>query len=158
MKQAKPINRHDAIVSFSKDHHFGLLLGWKIRNGSKNGVAPERISDYVIYFFDKDLEKHFKEEEDLLFTMLPASDVLRKKAEAQHLSIYQLVKKIRANKHQQSLLLQLADELENHIRFEERELFNHLQETVSAAQLDNISTRIPNNSRAIEDGWKDIFW
>ena len=67
MKTSTPLKRHPAIVSFSKDHHFGLLLVWKIRQGLAKAVDAERISKYVLYFFREDLEKHFQEEERLLF-------------------------------------------------------------------------------------------
>lgn len=50
MKNQAPIKRHQAIVSFSKDHHFGLLLIWKIRQGLNKAVNPERISNYVTFF------------------------------------------------------------------------------------------------------------
>lgn len=67
MKDQAPIKRHQAIISFSKDHHFGLLLVWKIRQVLEKAVNAERISKYVVYFFKEDLEKHFKDEELLLF-------------------------------------------------------------------------------------------
>ena len=51
MKNQAPIKRHQAIVSFSKDHHFGLLLVWKIRQGLKKSIDPVRISNYVLFFF-----------------------------------------------------------------------------------------------------------
>lgn len=104
------------------------------------------------------MHKHFDEEEKMLFALLPSQDVLRKKAEAQHQSIYQLVKTIKANKDQQSVLKQLADVLEEHLRFEERELFNHIQQQVPPAELEKVSSRVPNDSRKIEDGWTDVFW
>src|SRR5690348_675147 len=158
MSDSNPIKRYKALVSFSKDHHFGLLLSWKIRQGIDKGVSSERISNYVLYFFENDLHKHFDEEEKMLFALLPSQDVLRKKAEAQHQSIYQLVKTIKANKDQQSVLKQLADVLEEHLRFEERELFNHIQQQVPPAELEKVSSRVPNDSRKIEDGWTDVFW
>jgi hypothetical protein len=67
MKDHVPIKRHKAIVSFSKDHHYGLLLVWKIRQGLNKEVSAERIINYVLFFFKEDLEKHFKTEELLLF-------------------------------------------------------------------------------------------
>ncbi|HWC53834.1 MAG TPA: hemerythrin domain-containing protein [Chitinophagaceae bacterium] len=158
MKESNPIKRHNAIVSFSKDHHFGLLLGWKITQGLKKGISPERISNYVIYFFENDLDQHFKEEESLLFTLLPPADPLRKKAEAQHRSIFRIVTAIKANKEQTTLLQQLAYELEEHIRFEERELFNYIQQQVPVAELEKISSRQTNKSREVEDAWEDVFW
>ena len=91
MENHTPQKRHQAIVSFSKDHHFGLLLVWKIRQGLNKAVNPERISNYVTFFFKEDLENHFKEEEQLLFCKLPVGNKLRKQAEADHLAIYKLV-------------------------------------------------------------------
>jgi hemerythrin-like domain-containing protein len=158
MKTNTPIKRHPAIVSFSKDHHFGLLLVWKIRQGLNNAVQAERISNYVLFFFRSDLEKHFKDEEQLLFCKLPAEDALRKQAEADHQHIYKLIAAIEESKNDTKLLSQLADALENHIRFEERELFNHLQNTFSEEELKIIASRFPNRSESIDENWNDNFW
>lgn len=158
MKSQTPIKRHPAIVSFSKDHHFGLLLVWKIRQGLGKAVDPIRISNYVSFFFEKDLEKHFREEEQLLFCELPVEDELRKRAEADHLKILKLVAAVTEKKDDIVLLHQLADELEAHIRFEERELFNHLQNNIKADDLERIAKRFPGNGKAIDEKWKDLFW
>lgn len=158
MKNQAPIKRHPAIVSFSKDHHFGLLLVWKIRQGLDKDVDPERISNYVIFFFKEDLGKHFKEEEQLLFCELPVDDVLRKRAETDHLKILNLVEAIEEKKDDIVLLMQLADELEKHIRFEERELFNHLQNKIKPDDLERIAKRFPSSSKDIDEEWKDVFW
>lgn len=153
-----PIKRHQAMVSFSKDHHFGLLLVWKIRQGLQKAVAPERIASYVQFFFEADLNKHFSDEEQLLFSRLAATDVLRAQAEQEHAVIYQLVKDSGQQPTDTALLTQLADALEQHIRFEERSLFNHLQQHIPEAELLEIENRISNNSKEIEEQWKDPFW
>ena len=158
MKDQTPIKRHQAIVSFSKDHHFGLLLAWKIRQGLEKAVNAERISKYVLYFFKEDLEKHFKDEELLLFCKLPESDTLRERAEADHQSIYNLINAIDENKNDTKLLNQLANELETHIRFEERELFNHLQNKITPEDLQLIEKRTPNSGKSIDEKWEDVFW
>lgn len=158
MKIQAPIKRHQAIVSFSKDHHFGLLLVWKIRQGLNKAVNPERISNYVTFFFEEDLEKHFKEEEQLLFSKLAADDLLRKQAEEDHQVIYKLVSAIEKKRDDVDLLFKLADELEKHIRFEERELFNHLQVTIKASDLEVIANRFSNSTNTIDEKWGDVFW
>jgi len=56
------------------------------------------------------------------------------------------------------LLNQLADELEKHIRFEERELFNHLQGNIKGDDLEAIANRFPNSSKATDEKWEDVFW
>ena len=63
MKSRIPLKRNAAIVELSKDHHFGLLLIWKTREGLKKSIEPERISRYVIHFFETELKGHFNEEE-----------------------------------------------------------------------------------------------
>ena len=158
MRDRAPIKRHPSIVSFSKDHHFGLLLVWKIRQGLSKTIDPVRISSYVLFFFKEDLEKHFRQEEELLFTKLPFDDPSRKQAEADHESIYKLVAAIEKAKDDKILLNQLAGELEKHIRFEERELFNHLQNNIRAGDLEEIVDRVPNGGKAIDEKWKDAFW
>lgn len=158
MSETNPIKRHPSLVSFSRDHHFGLLLSWKIRQGVEKEVSSERIINYVIYFFDNDLGKLFKEEEKLLFEKLSSDDLFRKKAEEQHDAIRQSIATIRDRKDQRVALLQLADKLELYIRFAERELFNHLQEKIPAEELEKLSKRVPNESRKIDDKWKDVFW
>ena len=61
MKTQAPIKRHQALVAFSKDHHFGLLLIWKIKQGLANAIRVERITNYILYFFEEYLLQHFKE-------------------------------------------------------------------------------------------------
>lgn len=135
-----------------------MLLVWKIRQGLQKAISTERISNYVLFFFKEDLAQHFKEEEQLLFSKLPADDKLRRKAEKDHQVIYNLVSTIDQKKNDSFLLSQLADELEQHIRFEERELFNHLQNSISEIELELIAGRMSNNSKEIEEKWTDAFW
>lgn len=154
----KPQKRHQAIVSFSKEHHFGLLLSWKIRNGLKRGVEEKRVSEYVLYIFKEDLAKHFKDEETLLFSKLPADDKMIAQAVKGHHALKQLAVAIEASKNDTALLNRFADELEDHIRYEERILFNYLQENIDAEELGKIEQRLPGSSREIEEQWKDCFW
>lgn len=158
MSNKEPIKRHPAIVSFSKDHHFGLLLAWKIRQGLTKNISAERISDYVLYFFKEDLEKHFADEEEMLFSNLPFDDEMRMKAESDHREIFNLVNRVGQNKQDNALLNELADKIDQHIRFEERELFNHLQDNISTDKLEEIAKRMPNSGKEIDEHWKDIFW
>jgi hypothetical protein len=42
-----PIKRTSSLISYSKEHHFGLLLVWKIRQGIKREIITERIANYI---------------------------------------------------------------------------------------------------------------
>lgn len=158
MNMHSPLKRHEALVGFSKDHHFGLLLVWKIRQGLNKKVSPGRISDYVLYFFDEDIDGHFKEEEEQLFPMLPPSSILRQQAEAEHKAIYEMIGRLRKDKENIDLLLQFADALKDHIRFEERELFPFMQRTLSATELEQIADHGDPRGEEIDAHWHDIFW
>ena len=146
------------MVSFSKEHHFGLLLVWKIKQGFTKHIDPERISNYVLFFFKEDLNIHFKDEETMLFTQLPETDELRIKAETDHQNIYHLIENIEANKKDTHALLVLADALDKHIRFEERSLFNHLQNNMDEKSLEAIEKRMSQGDSNIDAKWEDLFW
>ena len=159
MTKPKPIKRSPALVQFSKDHHFALLLIWKVRQGLSFGVGSDRIANYIDYFFSNYLEEHFKEEEDLLFIHLNKTNSLRTTAEQNHESLRKLAKDISKNAHDPSLITEFVDKLEKHIRLEERELFNELQNSIEEQQLNNIAKEMnKNHVTKIEENWQDEFW
>ena len=155
MKENAPIKRHKALVSFSKEHHFGLLLIWKIRQGFSYSIKADRIARYIIYFFNTDLRAHFQDEETILFPNLPSNDMLRSRAEAEHRDLHELIVEISKNMDDEILIRKFADMLERHIRFEERVLFNHLQDHISPDVLEEVSKRSANDPDA---EWSDPFW
>ena len=153
-----PIKRHEAIVQFSREHHFGLLLIWKIRQGLKKGIELKRIADYVLFFFDEDLKDHFAEEERLLFTKLEDTDVLKLQALKEHEEINSLIDGFRINDADTGQLNIFADTLDSHIRFEERVLFNHLQKKLSDEELLILAKEHPEKKVDADAKWNDHFW
>ena len=53
MQPTKPIKRNKSIQSISREHHHGLLLCWKIRQGMKKNIEPQRIKVYVDWFYNE---------------------------------------------------------------------------------------------------------
>ena len=158
MKDHHPIKRGQALVSFSRDHHFGLLLVWKIRRGLANAVNHERISDYIVFFFKEDLEKHFKEEEELLFAELDKEDLLRLKAEKDHYDLQKIHLLLKIQDDTEAFS-EFAAKLDQHIRFEERILFARLQNTLGEKKLNAILQKMEELHHApLEDNWNDMFW
>ncbi len=157
-EKVKPIKRNPALVEFSKDHHFGLLLVWKIRQGQRKEIPPVRIANYISFFFHEDLIHHFADEEKYLFIKLPLTDIQRKRAEGEHAEIRSLVAGIKQNPFDRGLLTEFADLLEGHIRFEERELFNRLQAVMSEEELLKLLNEVPARPHPGDDAWEDNFW
>lgn len=158
MSDTKPQRRNSYIAEFSRDHHFGLLLVRKIRQGLEANIQADRIAAYIVYMFSEDLSQHFKEEEELLFVLLPESDELRKRAEDEHEEIYGLLDNFIFQSSNVSTLTTFADILDRHIRFEERELFNRIQENVDESELIKASEKMVKRSHTYDENWKDNFW
>ena len=158
MGNAKPIKRHRAIAEFSRDHHYALLLVWKIREGLKRSVQAERISQYVLFFFETKLLPHFKGEEELLYCQIPSGHKLRIQAVAEHTVMYRMIDDLKGNKQDSELLQKFAGILENHVRFEERQLFNYLQENIPESELSKIESGLKVREHVSETGWADAFW
>ncbi|MBK6504894.1 MAG: hemerythrin domain-containing protein [Ignavibacteria bacterium] len=153
-----PIRRNPAIVRFSRDHHFGLLLVWKIREGFRRSIEAERISLYVTKFFENELVPHFRDEEENLFARLPEDDKMRLQAENDHKKLNELIEHLMNNGNDEIMLSEFADLLEKHIRFEERELFNFIQESLTAAELAEIESAHAPAKCSTDSEWKDVFW
>lgn len=158
MKEQPPIKRHPAIVQFSRDHHFGLLLVWKIKQGLRNDVDAKRISSYVQFFFTEDLQNHFKEEEEELFSKLPPDDTLCEQAKADHVKIVKLVQTMTNDESNIALLHEFSTALDQHIRFEERTFFNYLQDHLTNSELDQLAAQHRERKVDIDDRWEDKFW
>lgn len=157
MAKNKPLKRHKALVELSRDHHSGLLFCWKLRKGFTSQISGERMAAYAGYFFDEHLKEHFLLEERLIFPLLPKENDLRQEAERQHQKLYELINQIKEKK-AISLLKELEQKLEKHIRFEERQLFMHIQESLEEAELLALQARVEGVHVKKAEQWKDIFW
>ena len=149
----KPLKRHKALQPLSREHHHGLLLSWKIRTGFNKNIEPERMRTYANWFFETHLIPHFEIEESLIFPILDANHELIKRALAEHRRLKRLFTE---TENDIKTLSKIEEELEQHIRFEERILFPEIQKAATEAQLLQIEkTHQPDN---FEDNLADAFW
>lgn len=149
----EPIKRNKALQPLSREHHHGLLLCWKIRTGLKRNVETERIKKYTDWFFANNLKAHFAVEEEFVFPLLGNAHELVKKAVADHRRLKRLFED---DKQIEKSLSLLEEELEKHIRFEERILFTEIQKIASTHELELIM-KIHSETSSYED-WGDAFW
>jgi hypothetical protein len=153
-----PIKRSPALIEFSRDHHYGLLLVWKIRQGLRAGIAPGRISKYVLHYYKEDLLHHFSDEENHLFITLAIDDPMRRRAEKEHNEMQGLLNILKEDPNDITALENLATDLEKHIRFEERELFNRLQSIMTDKELLEVLDELPERPHMDDEEWEDRFW
>ena len=148
-----PIKRNESLKAISREHHHGLLLCWKIRTGIKKQIEPERIKKYSDWFYTSQLLPHFELEEQHIFTLLGNENELVKKALSEHRRLkrlFEIETELMKN------LTLIEEELESHIRFEERVLFNEIQLIATEEQLQEIK-RIHTEEKFL-DNLTDAFW
>ena len=92
-------------------------------------------------------------EEDHIFTILDTEHELIKRALAEHRRLNRLFNK---NEDETKVLSKIEEELEQHIRFEERVLFPEIQKIATEEQLLQIEKI--NQPEAFEDKLDDVFW
>ncbi len=150
------MTRNENIVKLSRDHHASLLFCWKLRQGVKRHASPEKMLNYVRYFWDQHFHVHFAEEEDILFA--PLKDQVVEKAFDDHKEIKELIDKLDSSEPEniQQKLLQLADTVDEHVRYEERILFPHLETALTEEQLAEIGRKISTDT--LLDNYEDDFW
>lgn len=151
------MKRDQNIVHLSRDHHFGLLFCWKIRQGLKMQIEMTRIASYVDYYWQTHLQKHFSEEENILFTL--PDDALCERAVKEHREMESLIQEITKTGGGVSKLQSLVNLLETHIRYEERELFPYLEQKLPANQLAEIGAALNLLHETTQpDEYGDEFW
>jgi hemerythrin-like domain-containing protein len=105
-----------------------LLLGWKIKKGLSRNVPIEEMADYVIHFAREALFPHFDEEENQVLSYLEDTDSFLLRTLEEHAELRTIILRMSIKGlTDKALLLHLAERLEAHIRFEERELFPYIE-------------------------------
>ena len=152
--EPKPLKRHKALQPFSREHHHGLLLSWKIRSGLSKNVEPRRIKVYASWFYKTHLKPHFEVEEKHIFSLMEDGNNLVKRALADHRRLARL---FTLEPDDVATLSKIEEELDKHIRFEERVLFPEIQKFATEAQLEQIE-KIHHPDEKFEDNLDDEFW
>ena len=153
MISSKPLKRVLELQPLSHDHHHGLQLCWKIRTGFSKKIAPDRIKKHTDWFFKTHLKPHFELEEKYVFPILGADNKLIKKALAEHRRLERLFKQ---TTDQEKSLGLIEEELDAHIRFEERILFVEIQKIATEDQLAIIKEIHIEEDFVKKDD--DLFW
>lgn len=147
-----PIKRHPALQPLSREHHYGLLLSWKIRQGQSLNVSLDRIKKYTDWFWETQLEDHFIFEEKHIFPILGKDNNLVKRAIREHRN---LKKYFTAPDELEKNLSLIEEAITAHIRFEERVLFAEIQRVANEHELlviEEAHTQDP------QEDWEDEFW
>jgi len=138
--------RHKSIINLSRDHHHGLRLAQLIKKNApvyKNlpNTTQGKI-EYTLNAYKAELLPHFKKEEDILFPFVEARDdnlkELVNQLKEEHKKISVMVSEIASSDSAEKILNGMGNLLTEHIRKEERKLFEQIQNTFMDEELEKL--------------------
>ena len=145
------ILRHATLQPLSRQHHQGLLASLLLEKGLKKNASLKEMRDFIIQFWEEELRLHF-EKEDVLFLPLAYKypqllDGLTQ-LKNEHQEIRMIIQKLNneARSKQYDTIASFANLLEKHIRFEERQLFNAIQEILPEDELIDFTVELQSIS------------
>lgn len=137
------MKRDARLRGLSSEHHRALVLARTLTTLIGEGRADE-AARRLVEGFDRELEPHFRVEEELLLPALrdAGEPELVARTEADHAFMRAQASAARAGGDADALAF--AERLTEHVRFEERELFPRCEATLPAAVLDAVARRSPH--------------
>ncbi len=133
-----PIERHEALAPFSRDHYTGLVQAQHLKKtADSDAVTRRKAIAAFVDAWDSEIAEHFADEERLLLEL--AGDADRQRLIEEHQQLTDLAEQARALRRQTDpdakVVRQIGQALDQHIRWEERELFVRLQDQLTDEQL-----------------------
>ncbi len=140
------MRRHESLVALSRFHRSVLFLAQMAkRNGPSFKGYPtdaEGKAAYAVNFFDKSLREHFLLEDQRLLPRVsgktPELGRLAREIQAEHIHLTNLFEALRTPADLEEKLDDLGIALEKHVRKEERQLFQQIQEAFSESELQEL--------------------
>jgi iron-sulfur cluster repair protein YtfE (RIC family) len=139
--------RHRSLIPLSHAHQHALALCVQIRRGLSGGAAASAVrglAHSVISHFETEMREHFHCEETIVFPALSCIEDLRPvTAELfqEHRELAALVEHLRSEPDVQRLE-SFAEMLTQHVRKEERILFEQAQRLLSREDLDRLGSAV----------------
>ncbi|HNS11027.1 MAG TPA: hemerythrin domain-containing protein [Bacteroidia bacterium] len=145
-----PLKRHQALINLSRDHYSGLLLASVLKKDTpdfKNmPVDPSDKAEHVKAKYESELKAHFETEEKVLFPYIKGrSEEINKiihELIAEHRIIEQGINSLSESSDLVTSLDNVGKLLESHIRKEERQLFESIQELLTEKELIDLEKKL----------------
>lgn len=151
--QHQPIKRHKALQNLSREHHDILVFALRLQKAVAKNANLNDMQAYSNWFWDAYLKAHLQLEEYQLFPLLDAQNHLVYKAKQEHIELKALFNQPAKTNLEFKQLYQL---LQQHIRFEERKLFNFIQDSIDEHDL--LAFKKQHQKQQTCGVWKNKFW
>ena len=152
-KKGGAVKRTPELRTLSEDHHHGLVYARRLRRAAEGDEtnSAETVAKGFLDFWQKETAIHFRKEEEVLFPVLarygedlcrqPLVEMLEEHARIRGL-IMRLSDEVMGGNVRSETLHEIAEQLEMHIRLEEREVFPLVEGSLSEAALTELAARL----------------
>ena len=150
-RYAGRVRRDPRLAPLSEEHHHGLVFALRIERELPDAGEEEVAGLYadLLRFWSRGLLPHFHTESECLLARLirhrPADDPQIERLQREHLAMYGLVARMRDATDagdRREALRDFGQALHDHIRWEERELFEAAQAELGEAELEAVGAEI----------------
>jgi mannose-6-phosphate isomerase-like protein (cupin superfamily)/hemerythrin-like domain-containing protein len=146
------MKRHSSLRKLSADHHGGLVRARLLRRAAAGeGAPPAGVAREFLQFWEEDTSPHFREEEEVLLAVYarysgdldaePIRSMVADHARIRGL-VMTLIEEDRSGEVSTDTLRKIGEELEAHIRLEERRVFPLVESYLSEQGLGEIGARL----------------
>jgi hemerythrin-like domain-containing protein len=154
------MKRDNNLKTLSWEHHDGLVAAFRLERGLKSGTPVKIMAQYILHLWDNALQHHFWQEEQIVPRLKSITDSEKKinQMQREHQTFRNLIKSIRSDLSNVALVRQFAALLNQHIRFEERELFPLFESIFSKKDLSEIGDFLRSHHAPACHDWQPQFW
>jgi hemerythrin-like domain-containing protein len=132
------MKRDERLQPLSRDHHQGLVVALRIKKAAEAGDIDQQMVASTREKFQREIEPHFSQEENWLLPALEEvgeSDFVAR-IQREHRELRTLLDDAERDSEKLEAFGKLLNE---HIRFEEREVFERAQDVLSEETLDRLA-------------------
>jgi hemerythrin-like domain-containing protein len=138
--------RDKSLIPLSRQHQHALALCVRLDRAIQSGpIDPEPWQAEIVQIFEQEIAIHFAAEEKELFptaTKFPELRPLVQELIAEHVLLRDLFAGAQSRGLDQTALASFATALVQHIRKEERQLFEAMQNVMSATELETLGASV----------------
>lgn len=154
------MQRAESLQPLSRQHKSALMTCLLVRKGISKQASVAVISDFLLQSWKTDIRPHFEEEEQKLLPVLnrhPQGTAMAATIDRDHQLLRNAFIRLEQTGVTQSLLAAIADQLEQHVRYEERIVFQQMQDFLPAAEIARLQFHDDQHS-PICNTYPNHFW
>ncbi|QEC65826.1 hemerythrin domain-containing protein [Panacibacter ginsenosidivorans] len=139
------MKRHVQLQPLSRQHHNGLLAVLLLKKGIKKAASSKEMAAFIFDFWHKDIEEHFKAEENFLVPAVANADcdkALIETLKEEHAVLRSYISLLQHNPRNMEVIEKFTNLLEQHIRFEEKIFFPAAENCLTEEQLTELGKHL----------------